>query len=593
MAQFAKTGQTRLLGITSYAMHRIRLILWLILTAVLPCSAIFGQDQDQPRITVVHPGVEALRADLLFLIGLTSKEEQEFGADVDGALEDVSTGINIDKPVRIDMQSDSQPVNYLFWIPYADQDDFLYNLDSLGWPPFQVPGVPNFYLIDDPFEQGWIRFLPEQNYAILALTTPENHEETKQQVLAAGAPGPEVLRLQDLSASILATLRNSRAGDESQVKRRETFSRIRNDDIAAVQQRPAESKSEFNLRKGRWSIFYDEMERAYIEALGIEFWSNLDRDKTTLSVSFDASAIAMTSLEESIAEFGQVPDAFAAIQPLAETVLSGRLNVSVDNLRKKNATEFLDLLSVDVNSRIDESTTLQDEEKQATRTIFDDVITLFRDGFASGNVNGFVEASHDGTEFTMVGAVSAPGSARLTETLKQLPSARSGNMVDLNVSTADDIAIHKISLAEGFVALADQLFGVGREFFIGIGRDQVWLATGPGAEELMQSKIAEAQDAKMSEVLLSVEVRLAPWVNRLHELADESEIPQVVEERAPWREKRARLKQLSESVGGEDQLTMKVNSADGKVSGRAQVTQGLLRFVGRQIAKMAKENLDI
>lgn len=582
-------------------MHRIRFIPSLILIAVLPCGAVFGQDQEQPQITVVHPGVEALRADLLFLIGLTNKKEQETGADVDGALEDFSTGVDTGKPIRIDMRSDNQPVNYLAWIPYADQNDFLFNLESLGWPPFEVQGESNFYLIDDPYERGWLRVLPDQKYAILALTTPDdddettpdNHEETRPDVLDAGAPGPEVLRLQALSASILASLRNSQAGDQSQVSRRETFSRIRDDALGAVKQRPDESKSEFNLRKGTWSIFYDELERAYIEASAVELWSNLDQEKTTLSVSFGAAALAKTSLEESIAEFGQVPDGFAAIQPLDDTVLSGRLNVSVDNLRKQNATEFLDLLVVDVNSRIDGSTTLQDKEKQATRTIFDDVVTLFRDGFASGNVNGFVEASHDGKEFTMVGAVSAPGSARLTETLKQLLLARSGNKFELNIATADDIAIHKISLAEGFVALADQLFGIGREFFIGIGREQVWLATGPGAEELMQSKIAEMQEAKKSEMLLSVDVKLAPWVNRLHELADESELPQAVEERAAWRENRVRLKQLAESLGGSDQLTININSAEGKVSGMAQVTQGLLTFVGRQLAKIAKENLEI
>lgn len=574
-------------------MHRLRLILWVILAAVPTCGVSVAQVEDQPQITVVHPGVEALRADLLFLIGLTSPEEKVYGEDVDAFLDDFSVGVDTGKPVSIDIESSLEPVNYLFWLTYSNKDNFLFNLDSLGWPPFEQPGQPGFYLIDDPFEQGWLRLLPQQKRAVLALTEPENHQTTKQRVLAAPAPGPVFQSLKELPASAFGGLSNELADEAAQSARRQSFSKIRGDDIEAIEQRPAESNSEFELRKGTWSIIYDELERIYIEAAAANVWSLLDQQNTTLSVSCEGSGLDDTSLAESIAEFGQVPDAFASVQPVPDSVLSGRMNVSVDSLRKQNANKFLDLLAADVNNRIDGSTTLKDGEKQATRSIYDDISSLFRDGFASGNVNGFVEASHDGTEFTMAGAVSAPGAVRLTETLKQLPLARSGNTVELNVATVEEIAIHKISLAEGFVALADQLFGVGREFFVGVGRDQVWMATGPGAAELMKTKIAEASDARTSEMVLSVDVTLAPWMNRLNELANEEEMPQAVEERAAWRENRLRLQQLTESLDGNDQLTISVTHADGKLAGIAQVTQGVLTFVGRQIAKMAKENLEI
>jgi len=164
----------------------------------------------------------------------------------------------------------------------------------------------------------------------------------------------------------------------------------------------------------------------------------------------------------------------------------------------------------------------------------------------------------------------------------------------LNFATADDITIHKISLAEGFVELADRMFGVGREFLIGVGRDQVWLATGPGSAELLASKITESgADADVSEVALSVDVQLSPWINRLHELAQERDMPDAVEERAAWREDLLQLKQLSKSLASEDQLSLSLTGAEGKLSGVMALNKGILTFVGRQITRMTKENLEL
>ncbi len=564
---------------------------WLSLIVVLRCGDAVSQDV-QPQITVLHPGFEALTADLLLLTGLTSPEEQEYGPELEAFIQDISIGMDMARPIRVDVLSGSGPVNYLVWIPYENQDDFLENLDSLSFPAFQQRGQPGFYLLDDGIDKGWLRFRSQPNYAIVALSTPETHDVTKQQVLAADAPEATFVELKKFSASALLKLSNIRADDESQCSRRKSFIGMRKDDMATLLQRPRESTSEFELRKGTWSVIYHELQRIYVEAESVNIWSSLDRKNSRASVSFDTSGIETTSLAESIAEFGQVKDAFADIRPLAGTVLSARLNHPVDSLRQQNASKFLDLLAVVVHNRINSLTTLQDAEKQATRIIFDDIAEIFRDGFASGNVNGFVEAIHNGTKFTMVGAVSAPGSARLTETLKRLPLAHSGNTVVLEFSTVDDITIHQVSLAAGFVDMVDELFGVGREFLIGIGREQVWLATGPGSVTLLESKIGEAGGAEASPMVLSADIRLAPWIKRLYELADKREKPKAVEERAAWRENLLRIEQLSESLSADDGLRLSMTSAKNELSGVVRLNKGLLRFLGRQIARLTKENLE-
>jgi hypothetical protein len=576
-------------------MHKTCFILRLSLIAALICGVASAQDNDQPQITVVHPGIEALTADLLSLTELTEEEEREYDAELEAFIEDISIGMGLTSPIRVDILVGDGPVNYLVWIPYTDNDLLLDNLASLGYVALDQPGQPNLYMLDDGLgEHGWLLMSPVTKYAALAMAATDTSDTTKRQVIAAGDPAPAFVRLNGLGASFLATLSNNEPDADSQARRRELFTELRAEDLAAIKKRPAESTSEFELRKGTSSIFYDELERVYVEAATASIWSLLDKENTQLSISFDAAGIAETSFAESVAQFGQAPDAFAGIRRLEGSVLSGRLNVPVDSLRQKSATDFLNLLTTDINSRIESSETLQDAEKQATQTIFNDVIKVFRDGFSSGNVNGFVEAIHDGSAFTLIGAVSAPGSAQRTETLKQLPLARAGNTVELNFATADDITIHKISLAEGFVELADRMFGVGREFLIGVGRDQVWLATGPGSAELLASKVTESGAAgETSEIALSVDARLSPWINRLHELAQERDMPDAVKERAAWREDLLQLEQLSESLASEDQLNLSLTYAAEKLSGVLTLNKGMLTFVGRKIARMTKENLEL
>ncbi|MCH2201128.1 MAG: hypothetical protein MK102_04105 [Fuerstiella sp.] len=573
-------------------MNRIPLILVLVLMTTATCCETCAQN-NQPQITIAHPGVTDLTADLLSLTRLAPPDEQQYGEELEAFLQDISIGMAVSKPIRIDALAASGTVSYLIWIAYEDQDEFLLNLESIGFPAFQQASPPGFFLLDAGPDKGWLQFLKNSNYAALALSTPDTHDVVMQYVLEADDPAPAFVKLEKDGASALLTLHNTERSDDSQVSRRDVFQVLREKELKAVQQRPSESTSKFELRKDAWSIFYDELERLYVEAAEFNLWSDLNQKESTLSISFDSVGIPKTSMAESIAEFGQVPDAFAEIQPIAENVLSGRMNVSIDCQRQTNANEFLDLLTIDVHNRINNSTTLKDTEKQATRVIYDDVATLFREGFASGNVNGFVEGTHNGTDFTIVGAVSSPESASLTETLKQLPLARSGNSVDQNFASAGGITIHKIQLAKGFIELADDLFGVGSDFYVGVGHDQIWLATGPGSPELMQSKIEELGSARQSEMVLSVDIGLSPWINRLHELADQRPIPAAVEDRAVWRENLLRLKQLSAALGTADHVNMSVNSSDGNFSGTVQMNKGILRFFGRRIALLTKEILDL
>ena len=183
------------------------------------------------------------------------------------------------------------------------------------------------------------------------------------------------------------------------------------------------------------------------------------------------------------------------------------------------------------------------------------IIQVVRDGAATGNANGFVEATHNGTEFTMVGAMAVPDAARLTESVKKLGEARAGNAVELDIATVGDFKLHRIVLAEGFIQAFDDMFGAGREFYVAISDAQAWFSTGPGAQELLTKMIEGLGEPAVSETALSIDAKLHPWINRLYELAEQREMPTAVEKRSAWREDLQLMKQLAESLESDDDFS--------------------------------------
>ena len=571
----------------------IRLLLFF---AVLVVAAPVTAQSDAPVIHFVHPGVEALNSDLVAVADLTSTKEQEYIEELRLLIEDLALGMDLNHSILVDVVTDVSPSAYLLWMSYEDKSDFIDSLDSLGYPAFQQPDDKSLYLLDDDegLEQGWLRIFDEADICVVVLVSEKTKAELKTHVQELTVPKEALNRLVELKASAALHLTNHQVAPESQSKRHELFQPIRAEDEALVKQRPDETETAFALRKFTSTIFYDELQRLYSESEDLDLRAHLDREKSIFDVYFGAVPLEESPFAKSVALHGQIPDAFAAITELPDNVLTGRVNYPIDGMRQKHSSQYLDLLTADVHQRIAESEVLQDSEKQATEKIFDDVVKVARNGFASGNVNGFFEAIHDGSVFTLVAALSAPESGTLADTITHVPAARSGNEAELNVAEEGDVAIHRIKLTGGFVEFADRMFGEGQSYYVGLGNDRVWMATGPGALELLKNKIQELGEAAAGGNALTVTMAVEPWAQRLHELAEDQEMPENVADRAAWRENLVRMRQLAESlVKDDDGLKLSIRSDGNLLTGDLQVQKGLLTFLGRQVAKAAKDNLEL
>ena len=360
----------------------------------------------------------------------------------------------------------------------------------------------------------------------------------------------------------------------------------------AVQKRPDESETAFELRRGALANQLDELERLMVEAADLKAWITVDQSKALAQLNFKCTAIDDTSLATAIDEFNQHPDAFAAIKSLEESVFSGRLNHPIDAMRQENILSFLDLLGKDVDARVAASEKLSDSEQEATKKLFHGVSDLIGEGVKTGVVNAFTESKPDGNgDFVTVGAISAPGAAKLVEILPHLADARDGNSVDLNIETVGDVAIHKVRLTKGFVDLIDTFFGEERDLYIGTAENHVWLASGDGAMELLKDVIGQMKEPESNDVTLTASASLLPWMTRLKEIADGRPQPEDIEARQAWRDDLRRMGDAVEAMASDDSWSFQVTSDNDAVSGVMEFDTGLLRFAGKQVSAFTKENL--
>lgn len=579
--------------------------LLLALACLTMADAARAQEPHHSRISIVHPGFEPLKSDIKAVVDLTTAAEQEQWVNIQDYIDMFQIGIDGTRPVRVDVLTGVTPASYLVWVPLLDPgdpkkglaDEFRDSLDAFGYTTTRDPQDRNLYQIENAegaSDMGWLRVMTDVQYGVFVLTTDqEDMQLLKQLVLKAGDPRKEVDKILAAKPGIGAEGVNTAIAPADQEKRREAFSELRKVSMDALQKRPEESKTEFDLRQSLLTHQLDEGERLMVEASEVRALATLDHATATAALTFTAKAIAGTSLADTISQFGAQPDAFAGITKPADSALSLRLNHPIDSMRQKNAIATLGLTRKDIDSRIDESKNMSASEKESTKKMLSGVLELIEDGLKTGYINAFLESVPQGEDdFTTVGAVSAPNATRLKDILPLLASAGEGNAVEMDVDKQGDVAIHRIRLAEGYVNLIDRIFGKNRDLFIGVAENYVWVGSGPDGLATLKKFIALPSQPKSGTSAIHVEVRALPWVKRLDEVAKTSKEGKTPEEKEKQRSEARRRARAIAAMETNDVITFDFSVEDGEVKGALTFDKGIMRFVGKMLSAFSRENLD-
>lgn len=548
-----------------------------------------AQQPHQPEISIGHSGVETLKTDLEYLLSFTSDKEQEQLENIVGFIDLLVFGMDEKRPVRVDIMSGTTPPTYVIWGAYAALTDL--KVDNIE-AQFVLKDVdPNLSELL-PDETGWFRVLPDLKYAILILTNPADHALFKQIILKLGDPLPAIQPLLMNSANMGVQLLNKAGSVEDQQKRRDSFAEIRSNRMDALQKRPSESATEFDLRKGLVANQLSEFERLMVEALNASARIFLNRNEANARVLFASEAIADTSYAKSLALFGKHIDAFASVPKHENSVLSLRANHPIDELRQSNALKVIDLMRKDTEARLKADQQLSADEKVASQQLFDGIMDVVQDGIKSGNINAFVESTidEDSTQ-TSFGAVSTINGERLADALALIAKTGKGNKVTPELAVVGDVKIHKVQLAKGYFELFDRLFGEEKTAYIGTSSNLTWFAAGEGSLDLLKTSIADLKEPAESDVVLTIESRLQPWAKRTTKLIEDSPEPETLDLQQQRRDVLRTLKIAVESFADKDDTRFEMKVVDGKATGEIFVNTGVLRFLGRQLALYSKNNL--
>lgn len=567
--------------------HRISILACLS----IGLSVASAQQAHHSEVIIGHRGVDALKADFRYLLSLTTPQEQAQEENLVGFIELMELGVDLEKAIRVDVLTGTNPPTYVVSAGYAPPlEDLMANLDGAGF--VLKDSGPNLWEILPP-DKGWLRVLPEAKTAILVFDKESDHSLLKQIILKMSAPLPAVQPLLSDGANVAVSLTNTAKTPADQLLRKNSFGEIRAVQLDTLQKRPSETQTQFQIRKQLMENQLNEIERLLVEADSASAKAMLNKEQGTARVAFDATAIAETSFAATLAEFGKTPDLFASIPKAPESVLSIRGNHPVDVMRQGHANSLLALIKQDAVERVQKNASLSDSEKAASEKFFDGIYQVSKDTIATGNLNGFLESVQKGDdEFLSYGAINVKDGLRLNEILPLIADTGKNNSFKPAVAKVGDVTIHEITLAKGYFEPFDMIFD-GKTGFVGTSADVVWFGTGgPEALEPLKASIESLGDPAENDTVLTIEGRLLPWAKRARRILAAEPEPATATEQTQRRDQLRNLGLAVEAFASEDSASFSMKVADGKATGEILVNTGVLRFIGKAMASYSKTNLE-
>lgn len=548
-----------------------------------------------------------MKEDLETLLKLTPAPEQKQLSVWYDFVDTFAIGLDPDKPLSIQMLPGIEPSGYMAILPLAGGfQDLRENMEGLGYEvtrDARDTSLYQFRLFDDleggdapadaaaVEEVGWMRVLAKSGYLIGGIVGSRKDLPTLRELVIQSVV-PEF----ETSRAAYFDFTNPDPSPAAQQYRRGKYQSIRQPTLDAISKRPVESDAFFELRRTASSMMMDEGERVSAESQRLVAQLRMDtskRDKPVLVASGELQAIAGTGLEEAMKTFNTVPDAFASVKKPAGAALSIRINHPVDAMRQKNLTTLLDLLQQDFTGKLATRPGRTDAQKEAIEKVVTGIVAHLKAGIDSGWLNFCTDAVPDGKDsFNSVTAYTSPNPAALTEVLPWMAKMSPQSEVEMNVATIGEVAVHRVRLEEGLIDVVDRYFGVGRDVYVGIGGNIVWMSSGDKAMDEMKRVIGSVGDPQPSTTPLHVEVALLPWTKQAVNFFAKVPLPKEKSELELRRAGDRRRTRATEAFAkGDDAITLHSTYEDGKLKTEVRVDTGVLRFIGRQLAVFAEENL--
>jgi len=578
------------------------------LALILLCtSQAVAQTPQDSQITIQHPGFQVLKKDLKSLLDLGTPAEQKQWSNIEDFIDTFVAGIDSSRPFQVQVLAGMTPSGYLVALPLdGGFQTFRDNVEGLGYElkrdtkdtslyqfnmtlDSEQEATPGTEAVEDV---GWMKVLSDVEYLILTMSSKRSSLPSLKELTLATKTG----EFPNGTTAVMRLL-NPDATPAGQQHRRTIFAGSRKSTMDALQKRPDETATRYDMRKLSSNLMLDEVERAAAESQELKISMQMDHatpDAPKLSVQGDLAAIPETGLATALQQFNSRPDAFAGIARIPGSALSLRINHPVDDMRKAGMVSFLNLVRDEISAKLKTVSQRPASEKAAIDKTVSDIITHLRSGIESGWMNVFVESVPDGKGgFNSIGAYNAANAAALNDILPGMKDMHPGTQVELNVDKVGDYAIHRVQLGEGLLDIFDRLFGVRRDTFVAVGTDYVWLSSGENALDSLKKSLDSLASPAPAPAAVHLEISMQPWARQMNDFYSKQTPPKEREALSAWKAaERSRARGLEAFEKGSDSIVVDVKAEAGHLLTSISLDTGILRFIGKEMAAFSKENLE-
>lgn len=570
---------------------RQSLIFALLAAVAFSIPARDAQAQGFPSVSLMMKSTKEVENDLEYIVKLAGPKGAAQWPNIQAILPAFLGGIDSTKPIRVDFVFvNGMDIRYVIPVAAgaAGERALIANIGGFAGDKRPKRLKKGYYRINGPAFGGVIRIIG--GYAIIS---------SNPKLVPAGFAGPlaPIQPLIKADYDVGAIVKNTADGAEG---RKGVMNGFRKQVIGTLKKRDDESEGEFELRKVALEQQIDELERIFVESDQLTLGWTTDVKKKEGRLHLELTALAKTDLEKSIEELANKPSLFAAIDRGKDTIFFGRINHALDQMRQDNIQELLKLLQAQAEAKLNESTTINDEDKDALReaaAIYFDILSA---GTKMGVIDGFVNAELIEGKRVVTGGIRVADSDDALKLLQAL--GKTDAKIAMNaVKLESGLDLHRVTFSEEYGDELRDLFGV-TEFLVGFpSKDVVLYAGGEKADERIEAAVTALKGKQPANdgTFLETWARAGAWVQILKDRRVRIEKDQkfdpeklTAEERKKWEEDvELREEALKAFATKNDTIHMKLQRKDNKVVGVTVFTEDLLKFVGLQIAKFSEKSL--
>lgn len=518
---------------------------------------------DAARITAVARDSDLAVEFIRETIGISGSANRPQAESLIELVDVFLIGVAPARPLRIDLLTGPEPSRSRLSVPVANFRNFRNNnLVPAGIPVARIAGEPGMYRLggqQGAAFDGYMRYLDEEPRTAEIVEAREDLDAAVggPLVLAAGFDG--AVRLESDAAGVEA--------------RRLRYVESRERTLNDLRRREDETAAEFRLRKLLTGQRLEDYEQFYAEASRASADVGFDFEADTATVDVSLAAHEGTELASAIADVPNRPSLFGGVTPVGGAIARGRLTWIVTPSQRPRWQAALDAYRPVVNESLESDTTDTVGVRKATDAVFGHLDRVIAGGF----LDGVFDWGTDGGAETLVCAFRTVDAASLTEAVRAVTATSLAEIV--GEEGVGDTITFELRLDRARFDRYAETFG-SREMTLEVGPEVSVIAAGSGRAARAKAVLAQVGgDDPRPGTLIDFSGRLS----RLVPLARSLRTGLVEEETREM---------LDESLAADDDTVEARLVSDGEtVEGGVTARRGLLGFVGRLLARFARENL--